>query len=342
MAIATTMKAVTMMSETTRARLVRILLWFGVVCVTIDALATEPSSVSSGRNSNVGKVVLWTSGTCPYAQRAWIALLEKGVNFEHRRVDLANKEATPDFLEAYRMANPNALSSAKVPVVAIDTVDNNVSNDDQTTTIKTDYYTESKIVCEVLEEFFPPSSSTCSLMPGTVQDRYRQRVFADAVYDSIFGGDRSPYQLALRKVESESSSENDNGNVSAWNEEEFQETLCTMLENLNESLREFSMPSGVSTASDVGPFLQGHTFGMAECWTAPFVQRADFMLRYKLGTDVATVCQEKGYDRAGQWWQAVLNRPSVVQSAAPDPKAGADRILAMLAKRRAAMTTTNK
>ena len=71
---------------------------------------------------------------------------------------------------------------------------------------------------------------------------------------------------------------------------------------------------------------------MGECVVAPFVQRADFMLRYKLGFDVLQTCQDKGYTRAAQWWRAVLERPSVVQTATPDPQAGADRILAMFAK----------
>jgi glutathione S-transferase len=48
------------------------------------------------------KIVLWNSGTCPYAQRAWIALEEKGVPFEHKIINLQDKPAA--FLDKYAAA----------------------------------------------------------------------------------------------------------------------------------------------------------------------------------------------------------------------------------------------
>lgn len=62
------------------------------------------------------QIVLWNSGTCPYAQRAWIALAEKGVSFEHKIVDLKNKPAV--FLEKYAAAVHGDTSiRAKVPLL---------------------------------------------------------------------------------------------------------------------------------------------------------------------------------------------------------------------------------
>jgi glutathione S-transferase len=57
-------------------------------------------------------VRLWNSGTCPYAQRVWIALLEKHVPFEHKLVDLQDKPA--DFTAVYNSVSPDPTARAKV------------------------------------------------------------------------------------------------------------------------------------------------------------------------------------------------------------------------------------
>jgi hypothetical protein len=50
---------------------------------------------------------------CPAdAQRSWVALLEKGLNFEIRKVDLDNKDA--EFVAIYRSINPDPEAPAKV------------------------------------------------------------------------------------------------------------------------------------------------------------------------------------------------------------------------------------
>lgn len=62
------------------------------------------------------KIVLWNSGTCPYAQRAWIALTETGAPFEHKIIDLQNKPA--DFLDRYAAAVRGDTSArARVPLL---------------------------------------------------------------------------------------------------------------------------------------------------------------------------------------------------------------------------------
>ena len=57
----------------------------------------------------------WTSGSCPYAQRTWIALEESGVDYTLSIVDLGNKSA--EFEETYARANPGG--RAKVPVLEV-------------------------------------------------------------------------------------------------------------------------------------------------------------------------------------------------------------------------------
>lgn len=65
--------------------------------------------------SNHENVVLWNSGTWPYAQRSWIALKEKDVPFEHRIIDLSNKPQ--DFLDKYDQASNGSGDRAKVPLL---------------------------------------------------------------------------------------------------------------------------------------------------------------------------------------------------------------------------------
>lgn len=281
---------------------------------------------------NPRRVTFWNSGTCPYAQRAWIALKEKGIDFDFEKVDLADKDATPGFEEAYYKANPNKMSSSKVPVVVVETEGLNMK-----------YYTESKVLLETLDELFPEAPL---LIPeDDIDGRYRSRVFGDVVYDSIWGGDRSPYRMAGRKAAGEK-----------WNQAKEEAGLCEMLQAMDESLecfqqlpqdqqqvqeveldgeRENSDEDGVatvvSTATNGGPFVLGEHFSMAECVTAPFVQRADFILKDYLEMDVVTLCQEHGYHRVGAWWTAVLERPSVVETGNPDPKASTQRIIDMIA-----------
>lgn len=69
------------------------------------AIATVPSK----------PIQFYDSGTCPYAQRAWITLVEKNLNFEHRIVDLGNKPK--HFKELYASIHPDPTAPAKVTII---------------------------------------------------------------------------------------------------------------------------------------------------------------------------------------------------------------------------------
>lgn len=90
---------------------------------------------------------------CPFAQRTLIALLEKGVDYEHIEIDLRNK---PDWFDA---VSPYS----KVPVLRHGDV--------------TIY--ESSIVNEYLDEVFPEPA----LMPGEAGARATARVWID--FDNV-------------------------------------------------------------------------------------------------------------------------------------------------------------
>lgn len=230
------------------------------------------------------KVVLWNSGTCPYAQRAWIALKEKGVDFEFKKVDLQDKEATPQFGEDYLKANPNKSSSSKVPVLVVSDEDGSNAS----------VYTESKVLLDVIEDIWPEPP----LLPSDVKGRYNSRVFSDVVYDGVFGGAKSPYKMAMRKLDA------DEGK-GEWDKEEEIGNICEALSIMNESLEKFGSE---------GPFVCGEHFSFAECITAPFAQRASAVMEHFVGIGVVELCQSKGYDRAGLWWKAVLGRQSVIDT----------------------------
>jgi glutathione S-transferase len=82
---------------------------------SVKSFSSAASSSSSSKNSNI---VLWNSGVWPFAQRPWIALLEKGVEFEHKLIDLSNKPR--DFLERYQAASGRAYGAGLVPLLEHD------------------------------------------------------------------------------------------------------------------------------------------------------------------------------------------------------------------------------
>lgn len=82
----------------------------------------QPASSSStpGAAGGSGKPIAYIAPTCPFAHKAWLALVEKEVDFEMRAVDLNDKQ--PDMIAAYGVASPDAGSVAKVPILIHDGV----------------------------------------------------------------------------------------------------------------------------------------------------------------------------------------------------------------------------
>jgi len=113
-------------------------------------------------------ITFWNSGSCPFAQRAWIALEEKAVPYKFVKVDLSAKSA--DFVAAYASVSPASNPQAKVP--AVQTADG---------------YTmiESDVVAEYLCERFPEYGTP--LMPSSAEQRARVRLFI-ATFDQTLGG----------------------------------------------------------------------------------------------------------------------------------------------------------
>jgi glutathione S-transferase len=106
----------------------------------------------------------YNSGTCPYAQRAWIALEECGIPYEKIMVDLQNKPQ--HFVEMYQRANQLPDARAKVPLL-------HVVNDDGD---EDDFVLcESLVVSEYVAEVYGKNS----LLASSPEDRARVRLFTE-------------------------------------------------------------------------------------------------------------------------------------------------------------------
>ncbi|KAL4452008.1 hypothetical protein ABPG75_007670 [Micractinium tetrahymenae] len=105
------------------------------------------------------------STTCPYAQRSWVTLLEKGLPFEIRKVDLTNKDA--EFVETYRSIYPDPEAPAKVPIL----IDGNTK------------LVESMVIVDYLEQKYPEPP----LLPADAAAAARVRLFIEALGSHLTG-----------------------------------------------------------------------------------------------------------------------------------------------------------
>ena len=134
----------------------------------------------------MSKIELITAEVCPYAQRTHMALLEKGLAFERREVDLSNK---PDW---FNEVSPYS----KVPVVKIGD----------------DVVYESAIINEFIDETYPEPP----MMPRDPVARAKARIWIDYCnnvwvedsYELLFAKDpakqaelRDKVEDQLRKIE---------------------------------------------------------------------------------------------------------------------------------------------
>lgn len=122
----------------------------------------------------MGKLQLYCSWFCPFAQRAWIALEQKGAEYEYVEVDPYNK--TKEFLAI----NPRGL----IPVLVQDN--------------KTVY--ESSVCIEYIDEAF---QTGVSLLPKDPMDRAQVRMWCDFVSKRIV----PPYYQMLQMQQKEQQDE---------------------------------------------------------------------------------------------------------------------------------------
>lgn len=122
--------------------------------------------------------ILYNAWFCPFAQRAWVALLEKGVTFEYVEQDPYNK--TPEWLAI----NPRGL----VPVIIH----------------KGKIVYESSICIEYVDEAFQTSTN---LLPRDPYERAQVRILSDFISKNLI----PPYYKMLQsKVDTERTTAKEN------------------------------------------------------------------------------------------------------------------------------------
>lgn len=79
------------------------------------------SSESCGLSTAAGRVPYVpiqfydAEDSCPFAAKAWLTLIEKGLNFERISIDLKNKPQ--EFTYLYSLLNPDPSAKATVPLI---------------------------------------------------------------------------------------------------------------------------------------------------------------------------------------------------------------------------------
>jgi glutathione S-transferase len=141
-----------------------VVLFIGAVVVSV-LRKTIATSTSSSQSSP--KLRLWTNKSCPYAARAWITLLEKGIECEFKTVDLQDKPA--DFNQLYSELNVDTTASSKVPIL-----------EDLTDGTK---LIESAIIAQYIEDKYP--SIGTGLMPPSPKEKAIIRLFTETFQGTL-------------------------------------------------------------------------------------------------------------------------------------------------------------
>lgn len=214
-------------------------------------------------------------------------------------VDLQNKPQ--EFVDLYALANPIPGASAKVPLLEI--------TDKDSSSGETVLLAESLVIAEYIAE----THGRDILLPSSAKDRATMRLFTELCGSSF------SYIPILRAKNAEQV-------VSAV------QALKDSLVNVDAFLKHYH--------SD--PFVTGEQFSLAECNAAPFVFRACTILPAFTGREGAAsstvvdpmqICNELDLKHLKRWMQAVLERPSVVETSGTkeDMIASTSRLLERLA-----------
>jgi len=226
------------------------------------------------------RIVLWNKvgSDCPFVQRDKIALVEKGIPFEEKQVELAADKRSAEFLDMYAsMAlDPKARKKemGKVPILE----HGEPGSPDYVKLI------ESNVIMEYIEDAWGDVGPR--LRPRDPKAAAAMRMFSEA-FSSMM-----PMKLIFGK-----SVEDLQGSLRAYVEGMRMADRCLQLYGL-----------------EGGPFVLGADFSQAECMAAPFVMRADVHLQEFRGVDPKKLAVDLGCHRLHTWFCAVLNHPSVVKT----------------------------
>ena len=201
-------------------------------------------------------------------------------------VDLQNK--SDDFIELYGRSNPLPGARAKVPLLHVVPSGNDDNDDDF-------ILCESRIVAEYVAEKY----GNGLLFPQTVEERAIMNLFIE-----LCGSAFSYFPLLRLKTKDD---------------------FKTAVSNFEPGLQ--GIDKFLHQHQSNGPFLFGDTFTLAECNIAPFMQRCCVILPEftkendndddDAMIDPLEICERLSLHRLKMFMQAVLSRPSVIETGIP-------------------------
>jgi len=224
-------------------------------------------------------IVLYTSWFCPFAQRTWIALEEKGVPYLYQEINPYQVDPTeiggytkkPLPLEEKQKKYPDFFACSPRGLVPALQVGN---------TAKLERVWESLPSIEYIDERFNTDTNT-NLMPSEPIQRAQARIWADFVTTRV---QKAFYQMLM-----DQSPAGQQAALEAFRKE------ATSFSNAMAPLSE-------------GPYFFGSQFTLVDIALAPFWQRFLWVGSHYRGLRVDA---EDSTDRLKAWWKAVSERPSM-------------------------------
>jgi len=245
---------------------------------------------------STGKVKLWSNPACPFAHRAWIAAIEKEIDFEFKLIPLSGeiakiektkkepKEIAEEF-PAFSIWVDQKKTSQEI-VQLKEWYKQNVNPTGEVPTVEVDgkFVPESEICAEFLDTLFPNKGTR--LVPA---DPYKAAKIRLAI-KGFSNFTTASYGLLM--------------NQESEKDAEFGEKISS---ELTKFFRHF-------VPVEEGPYFLGKDFSLADVVAAPFFDRFRYILSHYRGFHVLpSADHDKEYPwapRARAWFAAVEQRKS--------------------------------
>jgi len=242
-------------------------------------------------------VVLYSNPICPFAHRAWLAVLEKNLPHEFKRIPLAGeiKKLEEEKLEPKDLQDTEPLfknwESLKQMKELKQWYKDNINETGEVPSLsyKGKVVVESEIVAEFLQDAFPDQGNR--LLPNDPYDvaKIRQafKVFS-AIIPIMYG--------FLSNQEAEKDAE--------------------FAEKLTQGLGKFF---GLFGRTSEGPYFLGKEFSLADLQVTPFFDRFRYSLKHYRGYSVLPSDDTHSWAKTARaWWAAIEQRESFKKTSQPE------------------------
>lgn len=253
---------------------------------TVDtSLPPEPSGAAAqlaAHHSDEHPLKLYGGWFCPFVQRSWITMVEKGIPHQYIEINPYNKE--PSFLAM----NPRGL----VPTLAV-SVGSAGSGRAQKPLF------ESSIICEYLDDAYPGASEAVfegSLLPKDPYEKARAKLWMDHISTRIIP---AFYKLLQHTPDK------------AFTLDQARDELHKHIRAFVEEMR----------PANEGPWFLGANFSLVDIMLAPWAKRLWLIDHYKEGgTGIPRDGGDEAWARWRSWFDAIVERPSVKETWSDDER----------------------